>query len=229
MTPDLTLQQWLDSQDKALSPTQQALLDAAAKAFTLYGFAAASIDAIVAQIGVTKGSVYYHYRSKSALFFAVHRRAMMLNVQAQLPLAQDSAHQPVQALYQMCHRHIRCVMDSLYYQRVAVQGVELHQMISTTPQERATLEEVMTIRDAYEALFRTVIEQGMNTGHFVRLDASLAAKSILGSLNWVTAWYRPRPEDAPATRLRIAHQFARQATHGVAHENTDFPILPLAP
>lgn len=43
---------------------QVELLDAAARAFTEMGFSAATIDSVADLIGVTKGSVYYYYRSK---------------------------------------------------------------------------------------------------------------------------------------------------------------------
>jgi len=207
---------WLETDDEAMPQTQLALLDAAAKIFTIYGFAAASIDVIAREIQATKGSVYYHYRSKAELFFAVHKRAMVSNLKTQLPIVRDPSLDPRQKLLEMAHRHAMIMMDSLYYQRVTVQGVQLHQSISTTPQEREALTQVIAMRDAYEGLFEQVLRDGIAQGQFSDLDSSLAAKSILGSLNWITVWYRPRDGELPSARERIAHQFARQIVHGVA-------------
>ncbi len=53
-----------------------AILDAAAHVFMESGFAAASLDDISEAYGATKGIIYYHFKNKSALFFAVQRRAM---------------------------------------------------------------------------------------------------------------------------------------------------------
>ncbi len=209
------IQAWIDTDYEAMPPMQLALLDAAAKAFTTFGFAAASIDAIASQIGATKGSVYYHYRSKSELFFAVHKRAMVINLRAQLPVLQEKSLSTMAKLFNMCHRHAMAMMESLYYQRVTVQGVELHQSISTTPLEREALREVVAMRDAYEELFEHVLEQGVAEGVFAALDPSIAAKSILGSLNWTTVWYRPREGESEAAKLRIADQLALQAVCGV--------------
>lgn len=207
---------WIDVDYDAMLAIQLALLDAAARAFTTYGFSSASIDVIASQIGATKGSVYYHYRSKTDLFFAVHKRAMVINLKAQLPIASDKTRPALQRLHDMAYRHALVMMESYFYQRVTVQGVELHQSTSTTPIEREALTQVVAMRDAYEGLFEQVLEEGVRQGSLAPLDSSLATKSILGSLNWITVWYRPREGELGSTRQRMAEQLARQATHGVA-------------
>jgi AcrR family transcriptional regulator len=62
-----------------LSPTQQerteattaALVAAARELFAADGFAATSLDAVVAKAGVTKGALYHHFAGKRELFAAV--------------------------------------------------------------------------------------------------------------------------------------------------------------
>ena len=62
-----------------MSPTQQertqatttALLDAARELFAEDGYAATSLDAVVAKAGVTKGALYHHFAGKRDLFAAV--------------------------------------------------------------------------------------------------------------------------------------------------------------
>ncbi|HET7429921.1 MAG TPA: TetR/AcrR family transcriptional regulator [Nocardioides sp.] len=51
--------------------TRRALVDVAARLFTEHGYAATSLDAIVAGADVTKGALYHHYSGKQALFEAV--------------------------------------------------------------------------------------------------------------------------------------------------------------
>jgi len=113
------------------------------------------------------------------------------------------------------------MMDSLYYQRVTVQGVELHQSVSTTPMEREALAEVITMRDVYEGLFSQAVRAGVERGQFAEVDASLAAKGILGILNWITVWYRPRETEAPDYRQRVARQLANQAVFGIARASRE--------
>lgn len=49
-------------------------MDAAEDLFTEHGYAATSLDAIVAEARVTKGALYHHYSGKQALFEAVFEK-----------------------------------------------------------------------------------------------------------------------------------------------------------
>ena len=54
--------------------TREALVDAAGELFGRAGYAATSIDEIVAAAGVTKGAMYHHFPDKEALFKAVFEK-----------------------------------------------------------------------------------------------------------------------------------------------------------
>jgi AcrR family transcriptional regulator len=54
--------------------TRRALVDVAEQLFTEHGYAATSLDAIVAGADVTKGALYHHYSGKQALFEAVFEK-----------------------------------------------------------------------------------------------------------------------------------------------------------
>lgn len=54
--------------------TKKALIDVAEEVFTDHGYAAASLDTIVAGARVTKGALYHHFSGKQALFEAVFER-----------------------------------------------------------------------------------------------------------------------------------------------------------
>ncbi len=54
--------------------TKRALVDVADELFTDHGYAATSLDAIVAGAEVTKGALYHHFSGKQALFEAVFER-----------------------------------------------------------------------------------------------------------------------------------------------------------
>jgi len=54
--------------------TRSALIDMGEELFTEHGYAAASLDAIVAGAEVTKGALYHHFSGKQALFEAVFER-----------------------------------------------------------------------------------------------------------------------------------------------------------
>ena len=54
--------------------TKRALVEVAEQLFTEHGYAATSLDAIVAGAQVTKGALYHHFSGKQALFEAVFER-----------------------------------------------------------------------------------------------------------------------------------------------------------
>jgi AcrR family transcriptional regulator len=198
----------LSSADKA-----DAILDAAASVFMEIGFAAASVDDISEAYGATKGIIYYHFRSKSALFFGVQRRAMQMTREAIEPHAL-SAQPAATRLYDMAYAHTMLMMRQLSYLRVAAQGLELHLSGRTSARERAELEAIMALRDGNETLYVKVIEEGVKSGEFRAVDPKLSVKPLLGALNWTSRWYRPRPKETEKDRVRIATEvasFAMQA------------------
>jgi len=51
--------------------TRDRVLEAAARVFARKGFLGASLDEVAADAGLTKGAVYWHFKSKNDLFFAL--------------------------------------------------------------------------------------------------------------------------------------------------------------
>jgi AcrR family transcriptional regulator len=54
--------------------TKRALVEVAEQHFTDHGYAATSLEAIVAGAGVTKGALYHHFSGKQAIFEAAFER-----------------------------------------------------------------------------------------------------------------------------------------------------------
>jgi AcrR family transcriptional regulator len=201
---------------------QLAILDAAASVFMRLGFAAASMDDISEAYGATKGIIYYHYRNKSTLFFAVQRRAMELTRQAIKPYTTLTG-SASERLRQMAHAHTMLMMSHLSYLRVAAQGLELHLSGRTTAEERAELKAITDLRDGNEQLYLHVIEEGIESGEFRALDPRLSVKPLLGALNWTSRWYRPREDETPQDREHIANEVANFALHALLKATDKLP------
>lgn len=56
--------------DDLFERRKHALAQAAIRAFNRYGFHATSMDMIAAELGLTKGTLYHYYKSKTDLLFA---------------------------------------------------------------------------------------------------------------------------------------------------------------
>ena len=60
--------------------TRERLLDAASREIYRSGFQSASLDTILASTGVTKGALYYHFKNKEGLGYAVVEEVIAPNV-----------------------------------------------------------------------------------------------------------------------------------------------------
>ena len=78
MTKDTPAQPPL-SRAEVKQNTHRALLDAAERCFLKLGYPGATLDAIAAEAGFTKGAVYWHFRSKEALFIELLAEGMKRN------------------------------------------------------------------------------------------------------------------------------------------------------
>ena len=188
--------------DQAMSDTQRTILDAAAACFAETGFEATSIDTIAERVGSTKGLIYYSYKSKSDLFFAVSSYALEITIEFVAGFASEKL-PPAERIANMARAHLLLMMRRLPYHFVAKYGVEEHVARALTPPQRQKLRGIIKLRDDYEKLFLGVIAEGVQTGAFTDIDASIAAKTLLGGLNGVSTWYRPLPDETEADRRRI--------------------------
>jgi AcrR family transcriptional regulator len=81
--------------------TRQELLEAAFDEIWKSGFRAASLEAILAQAGVTKGALYHHFKNKQQLGYAVVDEVLRERVTAQWIEPLLAAGDPIDALQQL--------------------------------------------------------------------------------------------------------------------------------
>jgi len=197
---------------------QQGILDAAAAVFMKQGFAGTSLDDVSDNYGgASKGIIYYHFRSKMHLFFAVQRRAMELTREAIYCVATGPG-TARERLERMAVSHTLLMMKHLSYLRVAAQGVEFQLGSRTTEDERKEIAHVTALRDANEKLYLDVLTAGILTGEFRRVDARIAVKPLLGALNWTSRWYHPREDEKPDDQMKLAEEIGRFAVHAFLPE-----------
>lgn len=175
-----------------LNDSQIEIITAAAKCFMQRGYENTTITEIAEELGCTKGRVYHYFRSKSAIFFAVYRQAMTYCFAAAEPVV--SLPLPaVERLTRLCEAHALVMINTLSFQRGIKQGLEIYMRGATTDAERVTFQEMIDLRDGYEALFRQVLSDGTADGTLNVDDVPLAGRTILSALNGLPDWYRERP------------------------------------
>lgn len=198
---------------------RDAIIAAAADCFMEAGYDSTSIDAVADRLNATKGRVYHYYRSKAELFYDVYRRGMVINLSTIQPIVERDL-EPREKLETMSKAHVRNMLDHLNFQRVVMQGVEMHLAGATTPAQRQQLASLMKERERYEGLFRQVLVEGRRHGVFRFDNASFASKAVLAILNNPVLWYRRRQDKAQDGREEIVEEFTRYAMNCVAATQT---------
>jgi AcrR family transcriptional regulator len=190
------------------------ILETAAQCFMEQGFSATSIDDVARRLGATKGRIYHYYSSKTDLFFDVHREGMERLFQAVEP-AMASEGTGVARLRAMLTAHAMAMMTNAAFEAVVVQGVHMHRMAATTPDQRRTLDELIAIRRRFEGLFKQVLREGIDDGSIRHIDISISAKAMLGAINWLSVWYRPTPNETEKEREMLAQRIVTTQLDGI--------------
>ncbi|WP_299565977.1 TetR/AcrR family transcriptional regulator [uncultured Sulfitobacter sp.] len=192
----------------------QQITDAAAQCFMAKGLEKATIDDIADVLGATKGRVYHHFRSKNAIYFAVHRQAMQYCFDAVEPVLKQDIPAD-EKLFRMAVAHAHVMMDTLPYQRSIRLGVDIYLRGPTTQAEREVLTELIEQRNGYENLFRDVLRSGKAAGTLDVPNVDLAGRAVMGALNGLVDWYRIRPDQSAADRAAIADGLAHTIIYGI--------------
>jgi len=162
--------------------TRDDILDAATQIFSQKGFHAASMQDIAQAVKLQKASLYHHINSKQEILTAILDRALDLLIERMeavvaLPLPpEDKLREAIRSYLQAMleHRDLAAVL--------------LLEHRSLDPEAAARH---IPRRDRFERLWRDLIQEGLGAGAFCCADPALAARGILGVMNWTITWFKP--------------------------------------
>lgn len=194
------------------------ILETAAQCFMEQGFSTTSIDDVARRMGSTKGRIYHYYSSKTDLFFDVHREGMDRLFKAVEPVMTLNG-SGLHRLEEMLMAHALAMMTNVAFEAVVVQGVHMHKLAATTPDQRRTLNELISIRRRFEDLFKQVIREGIDDGSIREVDVSIAAKAVLGAINWLSIWYQPRSIQTENDKIVLAKEIVSIQINGLRRSN----------
>jgi len=92
-----------------------------------------------------------------------------------------------------------------------VEGSAAHLLTSALPPREQRY--LVAKRDRYEEGVRSLIAAGVRSGEFVSGEPALAARAMLGALNWSVQWFRT---DGPQTATEIAEGLADYLIRGLS-------------
>ncbi len=147
--------------------TRERLLQAASREVYRLGFQSASLDAILATAGVTKGALYYHFDSKEALGYAVVEEIIAADVHGKWVRPLQSVTDPIDALIGA----VRRISVRLKDVRGGCQLNNLAQEMS--PLDAGFRKRLAIIFDAWRGAVASVLREGQARGR-VRRDVEPA-------------------------------------------------------
>jgi AcrR family transcriptional regulator len=171
----------------------------ASELFHVNGYAATSVRDIARALDIQAASMYAHVASKEDVLWSIVDAAATAFERAADAAEADTA-DPVDRLAALVEAHVEVVTADP--ERSSVFVTEWRHL---SGDRRATIAER---RDAYEARFRTAIEDGIAVGAFRSTDPALAAAFLLTALNGIAAWYRA---DGRLSPDRIADHYVELA------------------
>ena len=165
-----------------MSARRNELTRQAAKLFAQKGYHGTSIGEIAEALGVQKGSLYAHIKSKQDLLYETMvegARAFHAGLDA-IPEELPATEKIRLAL----RSHLRVVADQL---DVATVFVQEWRYLEGERRERVVAE-----RRRYEERFRALFREGRELGELrTDLDDATAALLALSAANWAYTWLRP--------------------------------------
>lgn len=162
---------------------REQVIEAAARVFASKGYEAARLEDIAAELGILKGSLYYHAASKAELFFLVNCKRLACLIEGIEQIAVSNA-TPVEKLAAAIRAHLAHL--DRHYPESSHWFTDPLSPGSTAGQKA----ERRRLSRAYEAALRRLVEAGIAAGEFrTGLDPKVATLGILGMCNWMTRWY----------------------------------------
>jgi AcrR family transcriptional regulator len=157
------------------------IITAAAQIFRQKGYQAASMQDIADAVHLQKASLYHHVESKQEILLTILNQALDL-------LIEDM--QAVMASELPIEEKLRHAIRA-YVGRIAGEAdLAAVLLLEYRSLEPALRERHIRRRDRYEALWRDLIRQGIQSGRFRQVDEKITTFAVLGIQNWMITWFR---------------------------------------
>jgi AcrR family transcriptional regulator len=182
--------------------TRKRVLKAAAELFARRGYHATSVRQLSSAVRLGRGALYYHIKGKERLLWDIlWEPARSL---ADKAVALRSLDVPPDEKLRLFGRNLmRGIADDLAEWTVFFR--EFHGL------SRQRLNEVLRLRETFEAVFREILEAGYAQGQFRKPDP-LLVKGLLGMFNYSYVWIRPHGSKTPE---EIADEFCDAILQGI--------------
>ncbi|MCS8129849.1 TetR/AcrR family transcriptional regulator [Pseudomonas aeruginosa] len=157
-----------------MEQTRQRLLDAAECVFSDQGYAAAKLEDIAEVAGLSRGSIYWHFKGKLELLYAVVDRAWF--PWDRLPVDKMEAERvpSIREMAGVLEHGMQCILADTHLRRSALILLQGHGLRHATARAQVRLQGMQLRLRRYVAL---VIEQA-NEGRLTRNELDAQARDV---------------------------------------------------
>lgn len=174
---------------------RQQILDAAEVVFADKGFNKARMDDIVDQAGLSKGALYWYYKSKDALIIALIDRVFGGEVRQAEALveAEGASADRLQTFVQGAFQEIK------RFEHLMRLGYEFLALAARSKVVRSKIQEYYR---RYSAIIARIVQQGIDKGEFEPIDPDAFATTLIGLVEGFALLFFVDPEYMDLDRLR---------------------------
>jgi len=193
---DATVSTSLSRRDQQKEIKRLALIDAALAVFSRVGFAAAKIDDVADEAGVSKGTVYLYFESKEKLFEGMVKSKMV-------PML-DSVQEVLAQSTQTATERLRAHMTFFYTKILDSDRRQIMRLIMSEGPNFPHLAEFYhaNVLSRGQAMINDILQQGINSGEFREMNGhGLMQNVVAGALVagiWKLVFDRFQPIDLDA-------------------------------
>ncbi len=167
---------------------REQILEVAERLFYVRGYKSTTVDAIAAELSVTKPFIYYHFHNKQDILHVLVERTMQRNADVFDGIDIENG-KPADVLRELCRRTVKLVIEI----RTSIAMFWREQKVMPENEKRY----MHTMKQGHDAQLTRVIERGIDAGDFSVPDPKLAVLFIQGMINWIYTWYRPEGRLTP--------------------------------
>jgi AcrR family transcriptional regulator len=187
--------------------TDRRIIDVATTLFYEHGYHATTMREIAAGVGIKAGSLYNHFPGKQQVLFRIAYDTMRELLEGALRVVDERPEDDPEArLRAFVEWHVSYHAERRYQAKVA--DDQLHAL------EPDLRDKVLAIRDEYELVLRTILEQGRDRAGWAVEDVHVITFAIATMCTAVGTWFREDGRLAAKDIARIYADFALAALAG---------------
>ncbi len=164
---------------------REQIIDVATGLFRQKGYHATSLDDIADAIGFTKPAIYYYFKSKDDILFAIIDDSVDQGLRRIQAVASREA-SATERMHDLLVENTRVILENLnantvFYNERGLLSAEHERAIRARERE-------------YTKIVEDLYVEGVENGEFIDVDPHIATSTLLGASIWSYRWFDPEGE-----------------------------------